>query len=523
MQVVVQSLAVIVEAAKIGLNDKKKLAAMLETVESQSDDDDFLDRSAPKAKAYESHSGEILDVLADLKKKAEKEQLELQKKEMQARHNFEMLQQSLTTEVGNQKDHLGELKKQQATDQEAKGTASRDLAQTTKTLSEDKKYLHELYQVCKQKQTEFEARRLERVDELKALAEAKRVLTSDDAQAAFKAQISGEKLLQLHAQNRSPLDERKSRAATFLSGVAEKMHSIGLSQLASRFRDGADPFGKVKGMIEHMIQRLMEEEVNEADHKQWCDTETAKSKAKLSKHSASVDNLSARVDQAQSGLQKTKQLIARLQKEVAEMNKGEAESTSQRNSEKAESKKASKEYADGQLALQQAIDVLRNYYPSGGRSFAQVRAHVSQPKFGGPVFSGSYQSKVDGSGGVINMLEVALSELARGEAELHASEDQAQRNYDNLIQANKVARATKTTEIEGKTQEVKQLQTTLDQNTADRRSSQQELDAVLKYLDELKGSCVHQPMSFEERRNRRGQEIEALHSALAILSGEQEV
>ena len=56
------------QAASIAVN-KEKLMALVQS--QQGDDDDDLDMGAPAAKVYESKGGSIVDVLADMKDKAE--------------------------------------------------------------------------------------------------------------------------------------------------------------------------------------------------------------------------------------------------------------------------------------------------------------------------------------------------------------------------------------------------------------------------------------------------------------------
>merc|ERR1719159_2244294 len=101
-----------------------------------------------------------------------------------------------------------------------------------------------------------------------------------------------------------------------------------------RFRTGDDPFAKVKGMIQEMIERLIKEEAEEADHKAYCDEETGKSKKAREKHQDRVDVLSGRIAKADAAVDKLKNDVAALQKEVAQMNKAEAEATEQRQAEK---------------------------------------------------------------------------------------------------------------------------------------------------------------------------------------------
>merc|ERR550537_1024688 len=200
------------------------------------------------------------------------------------------------------------------------------------------------------------------------------------------------------------------------------------------------------------------------------------------------------------------------------MNAAEAEATKQRQDEKTEFDAAVKDYSEAQEALQQAIQVLTDYYGSQKEDAALLQNSVSEPKFEEPMFSGDYQKQ--SSDGIIGLLEVAQSDFSKMEAEARADEEAAARDYRKLVNDNAVARATKEQDIKGKTSEKARLENSLAELKADRTSTQKELDAVIAYLEKLKGACEHAPMTFEERQARRRQEIEALQEALAILSGE---
>merc|ERR1711939_436120 len=57
--------------------------------------EDELALGAPAAAVYKTHSTSIVDVLEDLKDKAEAELADLRKAETNAQHNYDMLKQSL--------------------------------------------------------------------------------------------------------------------------------------------------------------------------------------------------------------------------------------------------------------------------------------------------------------------------------------------------------------------------------------------------------------------------------------------
>jgi hypothetical protein len=102
---VVQTLSVVVEAASFNTVDKKKLMALVQ----QSADSEDADPGAPAAAVYKSQSGSIVDVLEDLREKAEGELSELRKSERNSAHNFSMLKQfGRQNCCGNQRHERGE-------------------------------------------------------------------------------------------------------------------------------------------------------------------------------------------------------------------------------------------------------------------------------------------------------------------------------------------------------------------------------------------------------------------------------
>merc|ERR1719150_1965102 len=105
----------------------------------QSDESDDLELGAPAAATYKTHSGGILDVLEDMKEKAEGQLSDLRKAEVNNRQNFEMLKQSLEDQVkADTKDKEDETASKAAAE-ESKAKAEGDLEVTNKELASSKK------------------------------------------------------------------------------------------------------------------------------------------------------------------------------------------------------------------------------------------------------------------------------------------------------------------------------------------------------------------------------------------------
>merc|ERR1719161_2235901 len=90
--------------------------------------------AAPEAIGYEFQSHKIIDMLKKLEGKFTDELTELQKKEMESEHAFELV--------------MTDLKAQIATAEEDMADALDDLEQTKATKAEDEKYLADLKAEC---------------------------------------------------------------------------------------------------------------------------------------------------------------------------------------------------------------------------------------------------------------------------------------------------------------------------------------------------------------------------------------
>merc|ERR1719387_1351465 len=113
------------------------------------------------------------------------------------------------------------------------------------------------------KAEEFEAEAKSRDEELKALAQAKKIIA--ESTAGVEAQSYGLQQMSFLQFGESKLasgaDLANFEAVRFIRDLARRQNSPELAQLASRMGAavGDDPFGKVKGLITDLIERLEKE------------------------------------------------------------------------------------------------------------------------------------------------------------------------------------------------------------------------------------------------------------------------
>jgi len=491
----------VVEASWVNEHQKSVLQSLLQ---AQDGDEDLELQPQATSAQYSSQSGGILDTIADMQGKAEESLSNTRKEEMNAAHSFSMLKQGLEDEIAAMKKQLGEATLQRSNTEQALHSAEEALTEEGETLAADQRYLEEMNQSCRVKAEEWAKRQQSAGEETAAIEKAKSILSE-----GVKVFLQTSTNMRTKDAEQAE-DATRARAVNLLQGLSKKFHSYGLVQLVSRAR--SDPFGKIRGLVESMITRLEKEAAEEATQKAFCDEETSESKARQADLTGKLDQTNARIEQAEANKAKLNQDIKSLEGEMAEMDAGQAEATKVRQAEHADYLKASKDQKDAAEAVAKASEVLNNYYNSASllQIGSTMRVGKQAPDFGG--------AKNDIGSTIVSILEVAESDFTQMLAESEAMESESQTEYDNLVQKNKVSKATKTADVKGKTGEVKSLEVALGNYKEDKETTGNELDAVLSYLDKLKPQCESKVMSYAEKKAKREQEISGLKEALEILT-----
>merc|ERR1719497_49261 len=494
---VVQALNVLVHASALSAQDGAKLTAL---IQNSRQEDDEGEPGAPEAATYEGHSGGIIDTLENLLEAADGQLSDARKKETSSKNNFEMLKQSLEDEIANANKDMDDAKKSLSASGEAKATAQGDLTVTSKALATDTATLDDLHKDCLTKAQDFEAETKSRTEELKALAEAKKILkeTTGGAEAQTYG-LNQESFLQIT----SKASLAQFEAVRFVRDLARKENSRALTQLASRLdmtvrTSTADPFAKVKGLISDMIESLEEAADADATEKAFCDKELAETRAKKADKTAEIEKLTTKIDQMSTRSAKLKEEVAALQKALADLMSAQAAMDKLREEESEAFKKNKAELEQGLEGVKLALKVLSDYYDSDAAHNAAEGAGSS----------------------IIGLLEVAESDLEKELAEVIATEEMAAADYEKETKENAIDKATKEQDVKYKTKEADELDAAVAEATADKTGVQAELDPVLKYLATLEDRCIAKAETYEEKKAKRESEIAGLKEALSILDGQ---
>jgi uncharacterized protein YoxC len=500
---------------KVPVSTKRTLLSFLALRSRQ----DPLAVSAPQASAYEFQSGGVVEMLENLMDKMMDEKRTLEKDEMGAKHAFDIMMLDLKDSISGAESMRGQKAKIKAGREETAAAAKGDLAGTTSAKEEDTAYLEDLNAQCEQKSNDFQARQQLRAEELEAIEKAIEIIASPDVSGNSEKHLSlAQTSFALRASVKSRVDPTRQEVVAYLQHSANKLNSRNLNLLAEQMSTlaMADPFAKVKKMIDSMITKLLEEANDEADHKGWCDKEMAVNGQTRDDKTEEVNTLSAEVDKLKADIMKLAQQVADLSTAIAEIDAAVAKATEIREEEKQKNKETIEDAEAAQTAVGQALAVLKDFYKKAATATALVQ---QTPEEEAPeTFDEPYQGMGGASGGVVGMLEVIESDFNKLEAETTAAEEEAAKEYDRLIAESKKDKAVKTADMDYKKKSKVSAESDLSDSESDMKGAQKELDAALVYYEKLKPTCVAAPEPYEERVAKREAEIESLRTALKILS-----
>merc|ERR1719265_3093390 len=297
-----------------------------------------------------------------------------------------------------------------------------------------------------------------------------------------------------------------------LKKLARKEHSAALAQLASKItavaRFGGNPFAKVKGLITDMISKLEQEAAAEADEKAYCDEEMGKTETKKGELDSVVAKLTTKINKDSARSTELKAEVKELQASLAALASEQAEMDKMRQEAHADYLKAKEDLSLGLAGVGKALTVLREYY---GGAAALVQA---------PAAPATHAAAGGAGASIINLLEVCESDFANDLSKVEAEEASRAEAYEQNSQENKLLKTTSESDVKYKSQEATSLDKTVSELSADRATTQTELDAVNEYYGQLKDRCIAKPETYEERKRRREAEIAGLKEALNVLESE---
>merc|ERR1719491_2034085 len=364
-----QSLLQVSSLSGVSTQDKALISSFLAL-------DSAAEAGAPEANAYEFQSGGVVSLLEKLKFKFEDQRLALEKEEMTAKANYQVLMQQLTDDI---KANNASIKKKTAMkakrlEDAAAAKGDKEVTETSKAKDED--VLSDTNAECKQTSDEYEKNQVVRAGEIKALTEAIKIISSGDV-----AGMGDKHLPAAFLQTKTSLSQLRStsgredlvrkQVVALLQARAQKLGSRYLALMATKAEE--DPFGKIKKMVKDLIVKLMEEANAEADQHAFCETELATNKQTREIKSSEVEELTAELESQNALFETLTTEIGKLSEEVAEIKAQQNKATEIRAAEKKTNAATVADAKVAQAAVEKATTVLKSFYSSVAASSALLQ------------------------------------------------------------------------------------------------------------------------------------------------------
>merc|ERR1712054_448986 len=147
--------------------------------------EDYFDASPTFKQSYAPQSGEIFGILKNMKETFESNLSASQKEELANQKAYEALKAAKEAEIAAGQEQIDKKTEELAATDEKLAQDKVDKEDTENTMAADEKFLADLKEKCQQTDQEFEQRQKTRTEEIAAVSEALKFLSSDDAHDLF--------------------------------------------------------------------------------------------------------------------------------------------------------------------------------------------------------------------------------------------------------------------------------------------------------------------------------------------------
>merc|ERR1719305_1765441 len=545
----------VVMADALGFADNKNKVVKAFLQEDPTFEDTFGGSDLTTGNQYDFQSGDVISTLEGLLSTFREKKTQLETDDVAAEESYAQAKQAKEDQLKTAQETLTTKQDDKSAKVKEIATAQADLTERNAVLNDDRVYLQDLSSKCELKAKEWSQRSDMRAQELAAITQALGVLEGKVAEEAGATGEGGRSLVSVHsvvdkaateadddddddddddvsftqvsaeirhalntaaAKPRKVADKKVQKVAALLAKMGSKLRSAVLSSLAVKVRE--DPFEKVKTLIQDLIERLLQQEADEANHKGWCDTEISKTLKDRDYRLRDVAELHESLEGLNARHGVLVEQISDLTTEIDTLTSDLANQTALRSDEKTEHETTIADSKEGETAIKEAIDILSHFYGAAAKAFLQEEPSVDaeMPDAG---FSGNYTGSQSASTGILGIMEVILGDFERTTKETTAAEEQAVRDFIEYERETKMSQTTKTTAKEALEHEKTENDGELQTAEEGLRTQQQLLDGAVEQWEKLLPGCVADPgMSAEERGAKRDQEIAALKDAYCILS-----
>merc|ERR1719487_807939 len=272
-----------------------------------------------------------------------------------------------------------------------------------------------------------------------------------------------------------------------------------------------------------MIATLKQEQKDDDAKKEHCGKEFDLSDDKQKELERTIADTETSIDETTDSISTLATEIEALDDTIKALDKSVAEATEQR-------KEESEDYTSfmaGNTAAKELLGMVKNrlqkFYnpklykpPAAAAAFVQVQAHT---QFKVQEMSFTKYKKAEESAGILQMIDDMVAELDKEMTVAEAEEKDAQADYETMMTDSAAKRGADSKSMEDKIAAKADAEAALEGHETTMASTEKELAATKAYIMSLHADCDFLVQYYDQRKEARASEIDAMGKAKAVLNG----
>merc|ERR1719420_2520856 len=391
---------------------------------------------SPHKGAYETQSGMIQGILADMMDSFTRDYASNDEEEKAKQSEFDALIKTKTDELKKLTKALTDKTMNEGDDVKQLATDQKEREETEDELKATEEFLETTIDACKSKADEWAERSRLRTEELAGMNEAIDILTSDTAKGTFTTAV--DTFVQL-GQQKKLQKAHHSAAKRIMKSEKVTPKKVTELQTEAKAAEGMKKFEQVQHDIEVMEDDLREEGMEDIKIKAHCDNE----RREVNNHQESLEfDMDALQKEMDSGEAKKKLLAKQIQHTTSNMQKLKQEMEEYLNTRNAQNeafKTALKADSDAVMLLAKTIEALSKYATNNLSLAQKMAAHKKQPEYTtseDTAPEAKFSSASSGgseTGGIVGVIENIKQDLEEEMAKAKDEEAKALQSYKDTL------------------------------------------------------------------------------------------
>lgn len=427
------------------------------------------------------------------------------------------LQKSFDNLIGKKNELLRSLITERDTQQADLNSVNQNIAEQSSalkmaedTLADQQTLLATVTKQQKEAEEMFEVRKADREAELEAVKKGLAVLEKVSFVQSDKVDDS-KALLTLRKRQPFTPCQQCARVAAMLRQKSTVYHSSVLAAAAATSM-GSDAIADVINNLKDLVTRIDQEQKTEKEHKDWCEEETGLTTAKREDHSAVVVSLTGIMADLKEVIKEKELSLDENGENIIDEDDNFAQQSEMRADSKGEFEEDLQDHLDAIQALNEAIEILANFYAKRNAKLIQSSAVARPIK---PAF---LQKAMQPSGNkAIDVMSGIRTEFEDAKVNLEKEEKEAVETFEVIKKTHLKTDSDLNQDKNTLTVEEQTAEQQLDTAEHDKENNEGEVAAADSYLNQLGKSCYPLMMHFDERTKLRKEEKEAIKDAIKVL------